>query len=86
MFETIKEQMSIPDVTMEKIIKFIRVIFTISLLFALIFIPAGTIRWLEAWILIFLYLGELIEHGPAGEIFENPRHEMTREYIEGTIS
>jgi phosphate transport system ATP-binding protein len=35
---------------------------------------------------LFLYLGELIEHGPANEIFENPRQEMTREYITGTIS
>jgi phosphate transport system ATP-binding protein len=35
---------------------------------------------------VFLYLGELIEHGPANEIFENPRQEMTREYITGTIS
>ena len=36
--------------------------------------------------LIFLYLGELIEHGPAQEIFENPKEKMTREYIMGTIS
>jgi len=35
---------------------------------------------------IFLYLGELIEHGPARQIFENPREEMTREYISGVIS
>lgn len=35
---------------------------------------------------VFLYLGELIEHGPANEIFENPRQEMTREYITGAIS
>ncbi len=35
---------------------------------------------------IFLYLGELIEHGPAEEIFENPREEMTREYMKGIIS
>ena len=36
--------------------------------------------------LIFLYLGELIEHGPAQEMFENPKEKMTREYIMGTIS
>jgi phosphate transport system ATP-binding protein len=36
--------------------------------------------------LIFLYLGELIEYGPAEEIFENPKKEMTREYIKGIIS
>ena len=35
---------------------------------------------------IFLYLGELIEHGPAKEIFENPKEEMTKEYIKGIIS
>jgi phosphate transport system ATP-binding protein len=35
---------------------------------------------------VFLYLGELIEHGPAGEIFENPKEEMTKEYIKGIIS
>jgi len=35
---------------------------------------------------IFLYLGELIEHGPAKEILENPRQEMTKEYISGAIS
>ncbi len=35
---------------------------------------------------IFIYLGELIEHGPATQVFENPRHEMTREYIQGVIS
>ncbi len=35
---------------------------------------------------VFLYCGELIEHGPAKEIFENPRQEMTKEYIKGIIS
>ena len=35
---------------------------------------------------VFLYLGELIEAGPAQEIFENPREEMTKEYIRGVIS
>ena len=35
---------------------------------------------------VFLYCGELIEHGPAKEIFENPRQEMTKEYIKGVIS
>ena len=34
----------------------------------------------------FLYCGELIEHGPAAELFENPREKMTREYIKGVIS
>ncbi len=35
---------------------------------------------------VFLYLGELIEAGPAQEVFRNPQKEMTREYIGGTIS
>lgn len=35
---------------------------------------------------IFLYLGELIEHGTAEAIFENPKEQMTREYIKGVIS
>jgi phosphate transport system ATP-binding protein len=35
---------------------------------------------------IFLYLGKLIEHGPAEEIFENPQKEITKEYIQGVIS
>ncbi len=35
---------------------------------------------------IFLYLGKLIEHGPAAQIFENPREKMTKEYIQGVIS
>jgi phosphate transport system ATP-binding protein len=34
----------------------------------------------------FLYLGELIEHGPAKDVFENPKQEMTKEYIKGIIS
>ena len=35
---------------------------------------------------LFLYLGELIEAGPAKEIFENPKKDLTKEYIQGTIS
>jgi phosphate transport system ATP-binding protein len=35
---------------------------------------------------VFLYLGELIEHGPAEEFFENPREELTKEYLKGIIS
>jgi phosphate transport system ATP-binding protein len=36
--------------------------------------------------IIFMYLGEIIEHGPAEEIFENPKETLTREYIKGVIS
>jgi len=35
---------------------------------------------------VFLYLGELIEHGPAWDIFNNPKQAITREYIKGLIS
>lgn len=35
---------------------------------------------------IFLYLGELIEQGPAWDFFNHPKHPMTREYIKGLIS
>ena len=31
----------------------------------------------------FLYLGELIEHGPTKQMFENPQKEMTERYISG---
>jgi phosphate transport system ATP-binding protein len=35
---------------------------------------------------IHLYLGELVEHGDAKEVFENPKEERTRAYINGTFS
>jgi len=35
---------------------------------------------------IFLYLGELIEHGPTEYVFENPKQELTKDYIKGVIS
>jgi phosphate transport system ATP-binding protein len=35
---------------------------------------------------IFLYMGRLIEHGPAQQMFENPQQEMTKEYMYGMIS
>lgn len=34
----------------------------------------------------FLYLGELVEHGPAEEIFANPIDPRTRAYLTGEIS
>jgi phosphate transport system ATP-binding protein len=36
--------------------------------------------------IVFMYLGEIVEHGPAHEVLENPRQEMTREYVKGVIS
>jgi phosphate transport system ATP-binding protein len=35
---------------------------------------------------IFLYMGQLIEHGPAKLVFEDPQQEMTKEYMRGIIS
>lgn len=32
---------------------------------------------------VFMYLGELVERGPAEEMFENPRKARTRAYFEG---
>ena len=32
---------------------------------------------------IFMYLGEIIEQGPAHEVFENPEREMTKSYLKG---
>lgn len=34
----------------------------------------------------FLYLGELVEHGPAEEVFANPQDPRTRAYLTGEIS
>ena len=36
--------------------------------------------------IVFMYLGEIVEHGPAQELLENPREEMTKEYVKGVIS
>jgi phosphate transport system ATP-binding protein len=35
---------------------------------------------------IFLYMGELVEHGPAGQFFTSPRDDRTHAYISGEIS
>lgn len=32
---------------------------------------------------IFMYLGKVIEQGPAHELFENPKMEMTKSYLKG---
>ena len=32
---------------------------------------------------IYMYLGEVIESGPAKEVFGNPKHERTKQYLEG---
>jgi phosphate transport system ATP-binding protein len=35
---------------------------------------------------IFMYLGEVIEAGPAAEIFSNPKEKLTKEYLDGYFS
>lgn len=35
---------------------------------------------------IFMYLGEIIEHGTAEQIFEHPQNPITKSYIKGTYS
>lgn len=35
---------------------------------------------------IFMYLGEVIEAGPASEIFSHPKEKLTKEYLEGNFS
>ncbi|MBU0703482.1 MAG: phosphate ABC transporter ATP-binding protein [Chloroflexi bacterium] len=32
---------------------------------------------------VFMYLGELVEHGPANQVFHNPQEAKTRAYLEG---
>lgn len=34
---------------------------------------------------IFMYMGEVIEAGPAAQVFENPQHERTRAYLAGVF-
>lgn len=36
--------------------------------------------------IVFFYMGELVEHGPAEQVFSNPRDERTRKYLEGVMS
>jgi phosphate transport system ATP-binding protein len=35
---------------------------------------------------IFLYLGELVEHGPASEVLSTPRDPRTKAYLGGEVS
>lgn len=36
--------------------------------------------------IVFMYLGEVIEAGPADEIFKNPQNDLTRDYLSGYFS
>jgi protein-S-isoprenylcysteine O-methyltransferase Ste14 len=42
-----------------KVTKAIRLIFSIVLFLALFFVPAGTLKWTEAWILIIFYMASV---------------------------
>jgi phosphate transport system ATP-binding protein len=35
---------------------------------------------------IFIYLGEIIEQGPASQVFDNPQEEMTKAYVQGAFN
>ena len=35
---------------------------------------------------IFMYLGEIIEQGPAEQVFDNPAEEMTKAYMQGSFN
>ena len=35
---------------------------------------------------VFMYMGEVIEAGPADEVFNNPKQELTQKYLEGAFS
>ena len=35
---------------------------------------------------IFMYLGEIIEHGPTADVLGNPQHQLTKDYVGGAIS
>lgn len=35
---------------------------------------------------LFLYMGELVEQGPASKVFNNPKEKRARDYVKGVIS
>lgn len=35
---------------------------------------------------VFMYLGEIIEQGPADQVFHHPQHELTPKYLNGAFS
>lgn len=36
--------------------------------------------------IVFMYLGEIIEHGPTEEIFNNPKQKLTQDYVKGVFN
>ncbi|MFZ1686659.1 MAG: ATP-binding cassette domain-containing protein, partial [Flavobacteriales bacterium] len=35
---------------------------------------------------VFMYMGEVVEQGPAEQLFNDPQHDLTKAYIGGSIS
>ena len=35
---------------------------------------------------VFMYMGEVIEQGPAKEFFENPKMDRTKAYLQGAFN
>jgi phosphate transport system ATP-binding protein len=35
---------------------------------------------------VFMYMGQIIENGPADEFFNNPKHKLTKDYLSGSFS
>ena len=35
---------------------------------------------------VFMYMGEVVETGPASEFFDNPKQELTKKYLSGAFS
>ena len=35
---------------------------------------------------VFMYLGEVVEQGPAKEFFDNPKEERTKAYLKGAFN
>ena len=34
---------------------------------------------------VYMYMGDVVEQGPAKEVFENPQQERTKAYLQGAI-
>jgi ABC-type phosphate transport system ATPase subunit len=39
-----------------------------------------------ARIMVFMFMGEVVEHGPAEELFNAPKDERIRVYLSGEVS
>lgn len=35
---------------------------------------------------IFMYMGEIIEHGPTEQLFEDPQEQLTKDYVKSVFS